>query len=100
MSERGFFSASNDIKTLDGNIFFRVPVAHDAPKVLGTNNVASLLWLHWSPVLLYVYFFNLAKLLCKQTVVIDFCTGFVKEIHIIAIGKRMSRSTLHEKSVL
>ena len=31
MSERGFFSASNDIKTLDGNIFFRVPVAHDSP---------------------------------------------------------------------
>ena len=44
-------------------------------QTLGTN-VASLLWLHWSPVLL----FNLAKLQCKHTVVTDFCIGFVNKI--------------------
>ena len=32
-------------------------------------------------------FFNLAKLQCKQTVVTDFCIGFVNKIHIIGKGK-------------
>ena len=54
------------------------------------TNVASLLWLHWSPVLLCL-FFNLAKLQCKQTVVTDFCIGFVNKIHII--GKDMIKET-------
>ena len=31
-------------------------------------------------------FFNLAKLQCKQTVVTDFCIGFVNKIHIICKG--------------
>ena len=31
-------------------------------------------------------FFNLAKLQCKQTVVTDFCIGFVNKIHIIDKG--------------
>ena len=31
-------------------------------------------------------FFNLAKLQCKQTVVTDFCIGFVNKIHIIGKG--------------
>ena len=56
-------------------------------QTLGTN-VASLLWLHWSPVLPYnvCLFFNLAKLQCKQTVVTYFCIGFVNKIHIIGKG--------------
>ena len=36
-------------------------------------------------------FFNLAKLQCKQTVVTDFCIGFVNKIHII--GKDMIKET-------
>ena len=36
-------------------------------------------------------FFNLAKLECKQTVVTDFCIGFVNKIHII--GKGMIKET-------
>ena len=36
-------------------------------------------------------FFNLAKLQCKQTVVTDFCIGFVNKIHII--GKGMIKET-------
>ena len=56
---------------------------------LGTN-VVSLLWLHWSPVLLCL-FFNLAKLQCKQTVVTNFCIGFVNKIHIT--GKGMIEET-------
>ena len=36
-------------------------------------------------------FFNLAKLQCKQTVVTDFCIGFVNKIHII--GKGMIKQT-------
>ena len=36
-------------------------------------------------------FFNLAKLQCKQTVVTDFCIGFVNKIHII--GKNMIKET-------
>ena len=31
-------------------------------------------------------FFNLAKLQCKQTVLTDFCIGFVNKIHIIGKG--------------
>ena len=48
-------------------------------QTLGTN-VANLLWLHWPPVLLCL-FFNLAKLQCncKQTVVTDFCIGFCQQ---------------------
>ena len=54
---------------------------------LGTN-VASLLWLHWSPVLLYT---GIAKLQCKQTVVTDFCMSYVNKIHVI--GKGMIKET-------
>ena len=36
-------------------------------------------------------FFNLAKLQCKQTMVTDFCIGFVNKIHII--GKGMIKET-------
>ena len=36
-------------------------------------------------------FFNLTKLQCKQTVVTDFCIGFVNKIHII--GKGMIKET-------
>ena len=36
-------------------------------------------------------FFNLVKLQCKQTVVTDFCIGFVNKIHII--GKGMIKET-------
>ena len=36
-------------------------------------------------------FFNLASLQCKQTVVTDFCIGFVNKIHII--GKGMIKET-------
>ena len=36
-------------------------------------------------------FFNLAKLQCKQTVVTDFCIGFVNKIHIT--GKGMIKET-------
>ena len=36
-------------------------------------------------------FFNVAKLQCKQTVVTDFCIGFVNKIHII--GKSMIKET-------
>ena len=31
-------------------------------------------------------FFNLAKLQCKQTVVTDFCIGFVNKINIVSKG--------------
>ena len=41
-----------------------------------------------TPICLY---FNLAKLQCKQTVVTDFCIGFVNKIHII--GKGMIKET-------
>ena len=40
-------------------------------------------------------FFNLAKLQCKQTVVTDFCIGFVNKIHII--GKGMIKETWNAK---
>ena len=66
------------------------------PKLVATytqtleTNVASLLWLHWSLVLLRL-FFNLAKLQCKQTVVTDSCIGFFEKIHII--GKGMIKET-------
>ena len=56
-------------------------------ELLGTN-VANLLWLHWSPVFLYMFIFNLAKLQCKQTVVSDFCIGFGNKIHIIGKKKK------------
>ena len=36
-------------------------------------------------------FFNLVKLQCKQTVLTDFCIGFVNKIHII--GKGMIKET-------
>ena len=39
-------------------------------------------------------FFNLAKLQCKQTVVTDFCIGFVNKIHIIVKGT-IERNMLH-----
>ena len=38
-----------------------------------------------------MFIFNLAKLQCKQTVVTDFCIGFVDRIHII--GKGMIKET-------
>ena len=37
------------------------------------------------------YFFNIAKLQCKQTMVTDFCISFVNNIHII--GKGMIKET-------
>ena len=44
MSERGFFSASNDIKTLDGNIFSGFPwlTTHLLPKLHGAIPGAQL----------------------------------------------------------
>ena len=41
MSERGFFSASNDIKTLDGNIFSGFPWLTDAPNHPATLPTAA-----------------------------------------------------------
>ena len=66
-------------------------------QTLGTN-VASLLWLHSAlvPSTPICLFFNLAKLQCKQTVVTDFCIGFVNKIHII--GKGVIKETWIAKS--
>ena len=56
------------------------------------DQCSQLLWLHWSPVLLYICLFSiLAKVQCKQTVVTDFCIGLVNNIHII--GKSMIKET-------
>ena len=54
-----FLSDTILLKTKEFIIFMNTPtvvlLCLDYTQTLGTN-VASLLWLHWSPVLLYVYF--------------------------------------------
>ena len=57
---------------------------------LGTNG-SQLIVATLVPSTPICLFFNLAKLQCKQTVVTDFCIGFVNKIHII--GKSMIKET-------
>ena len=57
----------------------------DLYPALGTN-VAELIVATLVPSTPICLFFNLTKLHCKQTVVTDFCIGFVKKIHIIGEG--------------